>query len=135
MTGGAMTEKGDQDGEPPYYSYSQSGDRLPSAQGSEANLEYLAFVLHKQRELIVATHLFVTWFHESAASSDRLALTSLHCCRQSNALIDRSRRSWLILCPIQPTACEACSLQSAQQIRHFADGVPDDSRFVIRDHA
>jgi hypothetical protein len=42
---------------------------------------------------------------------------------------------WLILCPIQPTAGKACSLQTAHQIGHFAGGVPDDPCFVIRDHA
>ena len=39
------------------------------------------------------------------------------------------------LCPVQPTAGKACSLQSAHQSGHFAGGVPDDPRFVIRDHA
>jgi hypothetical protein len=42
---------------------------------------------------------------------------------------------WFILCPIQPTAGKACSLQTTHQIGHFAGGVPDDPRFVIRDHA
>src|ERR1700747_1561775 len=42
---------------------------------------------------------------------------------------------WLILRPIQPTAGKACSLQTTHQIGHFAGGVPDDPRFVIRDHA
>ena len=42
---------------------------------------------------------------------------------------------WLILCPIQPTASKACSLQTNHQIGHFADGVPDDPGLVIRDHA
>jgi hypothetical protein len=41
----------------------------------------------------------------------------------------------LILCPIQPTAGKPCALQTTHQIRHFAGGVPDDPRFVIRDHA
>jgi hypothetical protein len=36
---------------------------------------------------------------------------------------------------IQPTAGKACSLQTTHQIGHFAGGVPDDPRFVIRDHA
>jgi hypothetical protein len=42
---------------------------------------------------------------------------------------------WLILYPIQPTAGKACSLQTTHQIGHFAGRVPDDPRFVIRDHA
>ena len=42
---------------------------------------------------------------------------------------------WLILCPIQPTAGKACALHATHQIRYFAGGVPDDPRFVIRDHA
>jgi hypothetical protein len=37
--------------------------------------------------------------------------------------------------PVQPTAGKACSLQSPHQSGHFAGSVPDDSRFVIRDHA
>jgi hypothetical protein len=39
------------------------------------------------------------------------------------------------LCPVQPTAGKACSLQSAHQSGHSAGGGPDDPRFVIRDHA
>jgi transposase InsO family protein len=42
---------------------------------------------------------------------------------------------WLILCLIQPTPGKACSLQTTHQIGHSADGVPDNPRLVIRDHA
>jgi hypothetical protein len=50
---------------PPCYSYSDSVKIAYEAlNGSEAKLEYLAFVLHKQRQLIVATPLYVAMVHE-----------------------------------------------------------------------
>lgn len=39
------------------------------------------------------------------------------------------------LYPVQPTAGEACSLQPAHQIGHFAGSLPDDPGLVIGDHA
>jgi hypothetical protein len=48
---------------------------------------------------------------------------------------DHTNSHQLMLCAIQPTAGEACSLQSAHQIGHFAGGLPDDPGLVIGDHA
>ena len=45
---------------PPYYSYPESVDiAFKALAGSDANLEFLAMVLHKQKHLLVATPLYV----------------------------------------------------------------------------
>jgi hypothetical protein len=50
----------DSEGEPAYYSYAESVDiAFQSLAGTEANLEFLAFVLYKEENLIVATPLYV----------------------------------------------------------------------------
>ena len=67
--------------------------------------------------------------------TDAYAETSLPRQRARSSSYVPFESRWLILCPIQPTAGKACSLQTAHQIGHFAGGVPDDPRFVIRDHA
>jgi hypothetical protein len=47
-------------GKPPYYSYDDSVKiALGALAGSDAKLEFLAFVLHKENKLIVATPLYV----------------------------------------------------------------------------
>src|ERR1700733_15018298 len=54
----------------------------------------------------------------------------------SAAAIVRQRiRVMQNLCPVQPTAGKACSLQSAHQIGYFAGSLPDDPGLVIGDHA
>src|SRR5688572_22519136 len=40
-----------------------------------------------------------------------------------------------VFCHVQPTTDEARSLQPADHSGHSADGVPEDPRFVVRDHA
>lgn len=50
----------DTEGKPPYYSYAKSVDiALEALAGSDANLEFLALVLHEENKLIVATPLYV----------------------------------------------------------------------------
>jgi hypothetical protein len=71
----------------------------------------------------------------SELSHDAHAETSLPRQRARSSSYVPCESQWLILCPIQPTAAKACSLQTTHQIGNFAGGVPDDPRFVIGDHA